>query len=111
MVTANVAAYGAHMAAMRDRLETQLVAEFGAESVVFNGRCAGSMRLPNTSNFSLLGQGLYGSVVLAAAKGVRASVGAACHQHAVPTPSRILLACGIPVDLALNAQRWRSVPL
>lgn len=35
----------------------------------------------------------------------QASVGAACHSHAVSKPSSILLACGVPEHIAINALR------
>ncbi len=95
------------MARVRDRLEAQLAAAFGADGVCVHGRSDLAARLPNTCNFSLLGDGLVGMHVLAAAPCLRASVGAACHTPSATLPSAVLLACGIPPAVALNAQRWR----
>lgn len=100
------AAYGAHMLRVRDRLEEQLRLAFGADGVCIHGAGAGPARLPNTCNFSLVGDGLVGMHVLAAAPCLRASVGAACHTPSATLPSAVLLACGIPPAIALNAQRW-----
>ena len=35
----------------------------------------------------------------------QASVGAACHSHNASRASPVLLACGVPVEVALNALR------
>jgi selenocysteine lyase len=35
----------------------------------------------------------------------QASVGAACHSHAGSKPSPILIACGVPEEIAINAMR------
>ena len=81
LVSANLAEYAAHMLAMRDYFEAQMLARFSRHRFCVNGSIAQGARLPNTSNFSLLGQGLNGSHVLAASKTFYASVGAACHSE------------------------------
>ena len=59
-------------------------------------------RLPNTLNVSIAG--LHGYELLAAAPGVAASTGSACHsgQH---SPSPVLTAMGLDEDRALAAIR------
>lgn len=59
-------------------------------------------RLPNT--LSVLFPGVHGNDVLAAAPGVMASTGSACHAGD-PQPSAVLLAMGIPPAEALGAVR------
>ncbi len=46
-----------------------------------------------------------GNLVLSKLERSQASVGAACHSHAVSQPSSILLACGVPHQIAINALR------
>lgn len=106
LINANLGDYALAMQRARQHLEACLMQTFGAEGVVFNGKCSPDARLPNTCNFSLLGAGLCGSKILAQTKGIKASVGAACHSATTDQPSSILLACGIPSELAINAQRW-----
>lgn len=43
--------------------------------------------------------------VLSELERCQASVGAACHSHAGSKPSPILIACGVPEDIAINAMR------
>ena len=46
-----------------------------------------------------------GNRVLSLLERCQASVGAACHSHAGSKPSPVLMACGIPEDIAINAMR------
>ena len=46
-----------------------------------------------------------GNRVLSELERCQASVGAACHSHAGSKPSPILIACGVPEDIAINAMR------
>ncbi|XP_060080503.1 selenocysteine lyase-like, partial [Ylistrum balloti] len=94
--------YSKHMATVRDYLETRLQEVFG-DRIHLNGKFATSERLPNTCNVSVLGQGLFGHVILSHCDKLQASVGAAC--HAQNRPSHILLAIGIPESVARNALR------
>ena len=64
-----------------------------------------SERIPNTCNVSILGQGFQGFRILARLKSTQASLGAACHADQQYSPSRILLALGIPHEVASNALR------
>ncbi|XP_077205389.1 selenocysteine lyase isoform X2 [Paroedura picta] len=97
--------YEAHMRKIRDYLEERLKAVFEEQGIHFNCRLEGSRRLCNTSNFSILGSGLQGRLVLSRCKTLLASVGAACHSDTDDQPSSILLSCGIPYSVAQNALR------
>nr|XP_003218482.1 PREDICTED: selenocysteine lyase [Anolis carolinensis] len=97
--------YEAHMRNVRDYLEERLKAEFEEQGIHFNGRLKGSKRLCNTCNFSIMGSGLQGRLILSHCKTLLASVGAACHSKNGDKPSSILLSSGIPYDVAQNALR------
>ncbi|XP_053164426.1 selenocysteine lyase isoform X2 [Hemicordylus capensis] len=97
--------YEAHMRKVRDYLEERLEAVFEEQGIHFNCRLKGTRRLCNTCNFSILGSGLQGRLVLSRCKTLLASVGAACHSEEVDQPSSILLSSGIPYSVAQNALR------
>ena len=46
-----------------------------------------------------------GNRVLSELERCQASVGAACHSHDGSKPSPILIACGVPEEIAINAMR------
>ena len=48
---------------------------------------------------------LLGNRVLSELERCQASVGAACHSHDGSKPSPVLIACGIPEEVAINAMR------
>ncbi|KAH3697991.1 selenocysteine lyase-like [Dreissena polymorpha] len=102
IVNANLTEFQTHMKMCRDYLESRLTEHF-KERVHFNGKFPGIESLPNTCNVSILGKNLQGHRVLEKCKTIEASVGAAC--HAQNKPSAILLAVGIPEDIARNALR------
>ncbi len=83
---------------LRDRLETALL-EALPEAVV-NG--AGAPRLPNTLSIAIPGADV--NELLEAMEGIAASPGAACHAGK-SEPSRILLAMGVPAELARGTLR------
>jgi cysteine desulfurase len=85
---------------LRDRLWDELRARFG-EKVVLNGHA--DRRLPNTLNVSFVGR--IGADVLAAAEGVAASTGSACHSGRIEV-SPVLAAMGVKDDIALGAVRF-----
>lgn len=85
-------------------MESRLEDEFSGK-VNFNSRFMNSKRLPNTCNVSILGPKFRGRKILATAKCLQASVGAACHSDRGDKPSHILTSCGIPEDVANNAIR------
>lgn len=105
LVVENLQTYEKHMQEIRDYLESCLEVEF-QDKIRFNSRFSDSKRLPNTCNVSFLGgSNLRGRRIIAAAKCLQASVGAACHSDRGDRPSHILLSCGIPEDVARNAIR------
>lgn len=73
--------------------------------VNFNGKYPGSERIPNTCNVSFIGKPFAGDRVLGRLKHSQASVGAACHSHSSSKASPVLLACGVPEAVAVNALR------
>jgi cysteine desulfurase len=85
------------LAALRERLWATL-----GGAVVGLVRHTPSKSLPNTLLVSF--PGVLGADVLAAAPGIAASTGSACHagEH---TPSSVLTAMGVPDDVALGAVR------
>lgn len=89
---------GARLCALRDRLYAGLLARVGG--VRLNGPA--QARLPNTLNVSF--EGIEGNALLAATPEIAASTGSACHAgHSEPSP--VLLALGVPSELALGAVR------
>lgn len=91
----------AHLGAMRDRLERRLRAAFPA--LVVHGE--GAPRLPNTLSAAI--PGVRAWALLEALEGVAASAGAACHAGD-DEPSRVLLAMGVPADLARATLRFST---
>ncbi|KAJ8878655.1 hypothetical protein PR048_019238 [Dryococelus australis] len=76
-------------------------AVFGEEGVQFN--CSSVSRLPNTSSVSFIGSDLAGHVILSNCQELMASVGAACHSQ--NKPSDILIASGVPLNVARSTVR------
>ncbi|XP_066522035.1 selenocysteine lyase [Hoplias malabaricus] len=105
LVTANLAEYEACLLKIKLYLEQKLLAVFGKDKIRFNSHFPGTDTLPNTCNVSIVGQGLKGHRVLSTCKRLLASVGAACHSDRGDQPSPILLNCGIPYHVAVNALR------
>lgn len=85
---------------LRDRLWAGLRARFG-EGLVLNGHP--ERRLPNTLNVSFVGR--IGAEVLAAAEGVAASTGSACHTGRVEI-SPVLAAMGVSEAVGAGAVRF-----
>jgi cysteine desulfurase len=90
---------GGRIAALRDSLHRRL-ADALPGRVHLNG--PGTGRLPNTLNVSI--DGTLGHELLAAASGLAASTGSACHSG-THTPSPVLTAVGLDADRALGALR------
>jgi len=90
-------AEAARVATLRDRFEAGLP----VDAVVFG---AGAPRLPNTSNFALLGLNAETAVIAMDLEGVAISSGAACSSGRVRT-SRVLAAMGVAPELAKGALR------
>jgi len=87
------------LAELRDRLRDHLTAEL--DGVGDNG--AGAERLPNTANLSF--SGVDGAALLASLSGLAVSSGSAC-TSADPRPSHVLLAMGVPGNLAAASLRF-----
>ncbi|XP_070543523.1 selenocysteine lyase-like isoform X2 [Ptychodera flava] len=104
LVIQNIDKFERHMRDVRDYLEQRLSDTFG-DRVHFNSKFSGSARLPNTCNVSIKGKGLQGNKILQHTSHIQASVGAACHSDLGSRPSHILLAVGIPYEIAVNALR------
>eukprot|EP00057_Strongylocentrotus_purpuratus_P012042 XP_011666516.1 PREDICTED: selenocysteine lyase-like [Strongylocentrotus purpuratus] len=104
LVTENIEQYDSKMRKVRDYLEELLKSTFPGQ-VCFNGKLKGSERIPNTCNVSFLGTNRQGRKILSKVKRLQASVGAACHSDTGDRPSHILLAIGVPNEVATNALR------
>jgi cysteine desulfurase len=90
----------AHMAGLRDRLETGLKAAT-PQAVIFG---AGAQRLPNTTLFAVPGVKAETAIIAFDLNGIALSSGAACSSGKV-TSSHVLAAMGIASDLARGAVR------
>src|SRR6516162_9577364 len=95
-----LAAEGARMAALRERLEAGLKAA-SPEVVIFG---AAADRLPNTTLFAVPGMKAETAVIAFDLEGVAVSSGAACSSGKVQ-PSHVLSAMGVPPQLARAAVR------
>lgn len=91
---------GKRLAAMRDRLEEAIVASIGR--VRING--PGASRVPGTLNVCIEGVEGESLLLMLDAKGVAASSGSACTSGSLD-PSHVLLAMGIPPELAHGSLR------
>ncbi len=98
LIEQNLSDYATHMAAMRDRLESGLLAS-GFEARV-NGHP--SKRLPNTCSISF--RGMEADRILSLLPTVAASAGAACHSDRVEV-SYVLSAMNIPEEFAMGTLR------
>ena len=100
LAAADLAAGGHHrLRALRDRLHRG-IADALPGRVLLNG--AADRRLPNTLNVSIAGT--RGDELLAAAPGLAASTGSACHAGSTE-PSPVLQAMGLGRERALSAVR------
>jgi cysteine desulfurase len=100
LAAADLAAGGHHrLRALRDRLHRG-IADALPGQVLLNG--AADRRLPNTLNVSIAGT--RGDELLAAAPGLAASTGSACHAGSTE-PSPVLQAMGLGRERALSAVR------
>jgi cysteine desulfurase len=96
----SLAADGARMIALRDRLEAGLMAT-SSDIVIFG---AEAERLPNTTLFAIPGMKAETAVIAFDLDGVAVSSGAACSSGKVQ-PSHVLAAMGVPAQLARGAIR------
>jgi len=90
-----------HLTQLRDRLETQLIAN--CAPVVVHG--AGAERLPNTLNMGFVGCDGEALLVALDLAGICCSMGSACASGS-SEPAPILLAMGCSRELALSALRF-----
>lgn len=100
LAAAEIAARGAHLAALRDRFEEGLRRRI-PDAVV---HCQGSPRLPNTSHVALPGVEGESLMIRLDLAGFAVSTGSACASGTVE-PSRTLLAVGLSPDEALSSLR------
>lgn len=98
LAVADLAQSTLRLAAQRDLLEEQIISRL--EDVTRNG--ARLRRLPNTSNLSFAG--IESSALLASLPDLALSTGSACTSTR-PEPSRVLLAMGLPRNLAAASIR------
>ena len=101
LVDQNIQEYSKQMKAMRDRLESQILAEFPGARI--NGHP--EQRLPNTSSLSF--QGLKANEILDSFEFVAASAGAACHSDSI-TLSSVLEAMKLPMEFAMGTVRFST---
>ena len=97
---AELDAWIARTAALRDELEAAVIRDCGA---VVNA--AGSPRLPNTSNIAFPGCGGEELLVALDLSGVGASLGSACASGS-SEPSPVLKAMGLPPELLTSSLRF-----
>lgn len=93
LAAAGLAKTAPRLASLRDRLEAAVCGAL--DGVRVNG--AVGRRLPNTTNLSF--EGIDGDALLASLPDVAVSTGSAC-TSSHPEPSRVLLAMGLPRELA-----------
>ncbi|KAF8764013.1 Selenocysteine lyase like protein [Argiope bruennichi] len=101
MVSFNLKEYNKHMTAMSHHLKKCLETTF-PKHCIFHIK-DNNNKLPNTVSVALDYDKITGSLLLSEAKNVCASTGAACHSGG--KPSSILLASGIPCELASKTLR------
>jgi len=107
LITSSLETYFENMRKARDHFQEMLIKEFGEDNVHFNGNHPGkNQRIPNTCNFSLIGEGLEGWRILSKVELFVASLGAACHSDQGHRASPILLASGVKESVAKNAIRF-----
>jgi cysteine desulfurase len=102
---ANLAAETAHMAKLRDRLESSL-RTVTPEAVVFGTEAE---RLPNTTLVAMPGARAETLVIGFDLDGVAVSSGSACSSGKV-APSHVLAAMGVPLELSRGAIRVTTGP-
>jgi cysteine desulfurase len=101
LALADALADGPRLAALRERLEKQLMAR--VERVTLNGDYA--RRLPNTSNLQFADVSGEALAIALDMKGFAVSTGAACSSGSV-APSHVLLAMGLTPAQAMRSVRF-----
>ena len=100
LAASEIAARGAHLAALRDRFEAGLLQRIPDAAV----HCQGSPRLPNTSHVALPGVEGESLMIRLDLAGFAVSTGSACASGTVE-PSKTLLAVGLSNEEALSSLR------
>lgn len=103
IVSRELPATAAHMAALRNSLEKQLLAGLPAGAARVNGPADPASRLPNTLSIGIAG--IQASALLAElSERLAASAGAACHSSGAAVSS-VLRAMGVPTAHAVGTLR------
>jgi cysteine desulfurase len=100
LAAGKMTADGAHLAAMRDRLEEAILARVAHTAV--NG--ARDRRVPNTTNISFDGVEAESLLIALDLEGVAVSTGSACSSGTLE-PSHVLRAMGLPTHRTQNSIR------
>src|SRR5262252_4001747 len=96
-----LSAEGARVAALRDRLETQILATVPGTAV----NCARDARVPNTTNISFDRVEAESLLIALDLEGVAVSTGSACSSGTLE-PSHVLKAMGLPAHRTQNSLRF-----
>jgi cysteine desulfurase len=94
-----------HLAGLRDDLVQRLLAEVPGATLTGDPDLSRDHRLPGNAHFSFPGCEGDALLLLLDARGVECSTGSAC-SAGVPQPSHVLLAMGVPEDLARGSLRF-----
>src|SRR5207244_5386963 len=100
LTLAECEAHCARIQKLRDRLETGILAK--VPDAVIHGR--GAPRAPHITNLSVPGTDSESLLMALDLRGIACSAGSACQSGSV-SPSYVLSAVGVPVDLASSAIR------
>lgn len=104
VVTRELSDTSAHMAALRDSLQRQLLEGLPPGVARINGPSSDASRLPNTLSIGIAG--IQASALLAElSEQLAASAGAACHSGGGHGISAVLRAMGVPTEHALGTLR------
>ena len=101
LAKAELQEHGPRIGALRDRLESALMEK--VPNVVRHGE--GAPRVPNTSHLSFVGAEGEHMILSLDMKGIAVSSGAACKSGS-SHPSHVLLAMGVPREVAQSAIRF-----
>jgi cysteine desulfurase len=94
-----------HLATLRDDLVRRLLAEVPDAVLGGDPDLSAGHRLPGNAHFSFPGCEGDALLLLLDARGIECSTGSAC-SAGVPQPSHVLLAMGVPEDLARGSLRF-----
>ncbi|KAI3426318.1 hypothetical protein D9Q98_008691 [Chlorella vulgaris] len=104
LVTRELPATAAHMVALRDSLQQQLLAGLPPGVAQVNGPADDAMRLPNTLSIGI--KGISAAALLAElSEQLAASAGAACHSSCDHGVSGVLQAMAVPTEHAVGTLR------